>query len=299
MSIDVTIRQKSLMKKELPLKVILGNNLSYGTFDGLRLVPGVINGNEFIAYNSDRIGRGFSVTYDPAKKQEITLRALTPTSTEELHEFYQCVGRIVNHWKCELEVDGEKITPDAFQRGLPQMCRFNEGALRNFSDDILNGEKGNLTLFCAFWPLVIGKDEAELFEKDGVGAFRDWLHKKQSMDAYYAKPGFFDENGTVIGRYVLTENTLSIFPLKGHVPFGSIDKRTNKPLVCDGYKMYLYSTTKDSILGILPYEEFFQYINSKKISRYDAEHVVVKPLYLAELNGILAAAHEAETEIGG
>lgn len=46
MSIDVTIRQKGFFKKELPLKVILGNNLSCGTFDGLRLETDVIKGNE-------------------------------------------------------------------------------------------------------------------------------------------------------------------------------------------------------------------------------------------------------------
>lgn len=299
MSIDVTIRQKGFFKKELPLKVILGNNLSYGTFDGLRLETGVIKGDEFIVYNSARIGRGFSVAYDQANKSEIALRLLHPTSTEELHDFYQCVGRIVNCWKCVLEVDGEETGPDDFQRGLSQMCRFNESTLRHMANEIINEKRGNTTLFSAFWPLVIGKTEAELFNESGVEAFRDWLHKKQSIDAYYAKPAFFEENGTVIGRYVIIENTLSIFPLKGQVPFGAVDNRTNKPLLCDFYKMYVYSTTKDSMLGNLPYEQFFQYINNKKISRYDADHIMIKPLYLAELKGILGTAHEAEKEIGG
>ena len=45
MSIDITIRQKGFFKKDLPLEIILGNNLSYGAYDdGWRLEIGVMDG---------------------------------------------------------------------------------------------------------------------------------------------------------------------------------------------------------------------------------------------------------------
>lgn len=297
MSVDVTIRQKGFFKKDLPLEVILGNNLSYGTFDGLRLETGVMKGGEFIAYNNAHIGRGFSVTYDKANPNEIALRLLNPTSNEELHDFYQCVGRIVNRWKCELGVDGETVEPSDFQRGLSRMREFNANALRKMAEDICNGESGNLTLFSAFWPLVIGKMEAELFKEGGVDAFRDWMHKKQSIDAYYAKPRFFMVDHTVVGRYVITENTLSIFPLKGRVPFGAVNSKTNEPLTCENYEMCFYSTTRNAGIGEIPYEQFFSYVDGKKIRRYDADHVVVKPISLAEMEEIVGLSAKKDERV--
>ena len=289
MSIDVVIRQKGFFKKDLPLKTILGNNLSYGAFDGLRLETGVMKGSEFIAYNSSHIGRGFSVNYDRSKPNEITLRLLNPTSNEELHDFYQCIGRIVDHWKCDLEVDGEQTTPSDFQKGLPWVRKCNARYLLDMAEEICSGKSGNLTLFSAFWPLAVGKPEAELFKVEGVDAFRDWMHKKQSIDAYYAKPRFFLLNRSAIGRYVITENTLSIFPLKGCVPFGVVDPKTNEPLKCEIYEMWFYSTSEKMMLGGVPYEKFFESIHHGKISRYDAEHVLVKPIPYAEMNRILTA----------
>lgn len=296
MSIDVTIRQKGFWKKELPFKVILGNNLSYGTYDGLRLEIGVLKGDEFVAYNRNQIGRGFSVLYHQGRHPEIRLRLLSPTSVQELYDFYQCIGRIVNCWKCTLEVDGEEMAPSDFQKGLPQMRRFNESALRHMAAEILREERGNTTLFSALWPLVIGKPEAEIFKEGGVAAFEEWLHQKQALDAYYAKPHFFDENGQIVGRYIITENTLSIFPLKGQVPFGTVNTNTNEPLRCDNYQMYLYSISKDEMIGNLPYEDFFQYINQNRVSRYDAGHVLIAPLRLAELKDALKSAEDMGKE---
>ena len=289
MSIDVMIRQKGLFKQALPLRVILGNNLRIS----------VLKSDEIIVYNSNHIGRGFSVTYHQQQKQkETALRLLTPTSVQELHDFYQCVGRIVNCWKCTLEVDGEVMDPAVFQRGLQEMCRFNENALHHITAEIIREEDKNLTLFSALWPLAIGQIEARLFEEGGVEAFGTWMHKKQSIDAYYAKPSFFAENGQVVGRYVITENTMSIFPLVGQVPFGMVDSRTNEPLECSCYQMYVYSSSKDEMMGSMEYEQFLQYIDHKKISRYDGCHVLIRPLRLAELKAILMSA-SAKNEFGG
>lgn len=290
MSIDVIIKQKGIFKKDLPIKVILGNNLSYGTFDGLRLKRGVIDGDEFIVYNSACISRGVSVIYKKSDPNKIILRLLNPTSNEELRDFYQCIGRISDYWKCELEVDGEKKTPSDFQRGFEEICEFNARILHEWSENICSGKSGNFTLFSAFWPLAIGKTEAELFMEKGVDTFRDWMHKKQSIDAYYAKPQFFASDDSVSGKYVITEDTLSIFPLKGHVPFGVVDTRTNKQLVCEDYKMCFCSITKNAIIGEMPYEQFFKCIDDKKIDRYDAEHVIIYPISLAEMEQILALA---------
>ena len=61
MSLDVCITQKGLFKKGIPLEVILGNELSYGNFDGLCLECGQLGETEFLAYHPAHIGRGLDV----------------------------------------------------------------------------------------------------------------------------------------------------------------------------------------------------------------------------------------------
>ena len=58
MSIDITITQKGLLKKALPLPVILGKDLQYGALEGERLEPGKLGEADLIAYLPEAIGRG-------------------------------------------------------------------------------------------------------------------------------------------------------------------------------------------------------------------------------------------------
>lgn len=297
MSIDITIKQKGLSRKALPLSILLGSSLSYGSPDGPRLKPGVIEGSEFIIYNPDCISRGISVRYDPKKRKEIRLRLLNPTSEQEIHALYQCVGRIVNCWKCELEVDGTKTSPADFQRGLPAMLDLNERALYSFLEKILSGESYHMTFFSAMCPLTMGSEEAVQFKTGGVAAFRDWLHEKQSIDAYYAQPSFYRTDEGIVGRYVIGEDTLSIFPDKGRVPFGTTDPDTGKALQCEVYEMYLFSLKLDSILGKVPYDEFFPLLAPGKRSRFDAGHSLIKPLSTDEMKEMLGKYNELYPEV--
>lgn len=67
MSIDIAVRQKGLFKKAMPLKVILGDELAYGAFEGVSLTPGKLDEDEFVAYHPQHIARGFSVGWSVNK----------------------------------------------------------------------------------------------------------------------------------------------------------------------------------------------------------------------------------------
>ena len=49
-------------------------------------------------------------------------------------------------------------------------------------------------MYSVMFPVVLGVPEAEKFRHD-VDAFGRWLHEKQSVDAYYARPQFFQNRG--------------------------------------------------------------------------------------------------------
>lgn len=290
MSIDITIHQKGLFKKEMPLEVILGKELHYGDYeDMLRLEVGKLGETEFLAYHPKHIGRGFSVIWNPQEKETITLRLLTPSTPEELRDFYDSIKRITDYWKCSMEMDGNAIRPDEFQKGFADILDFDRRTLKDMSQRIVSGESSELTLFSAFWPLVMGEPEARQFLED-PNAYTVWLHEKQSVDAYYAKPSFYRTEEGVIGRYALTEETLSIFPVKPYVPFGFCDPETNQALQCDRFELFLYSITRQETVGMAEYSRIMQSINQDKLSRYDANHVLIEGLTWEEMEAVFQKA---------
>ncbi len=292
MSIDISIVQKGLFKKTMPLEVILGKELHYGCYEGiLCLETGKLGEKEFIAYHPEHIARGFSVVWNPQEKERITLRALTPSTPEELRDFYDAVKRMTDYWQCTLEVDGNRVQPDEFQKGFANMLDFDRRALKHFAQRVVSKEIGDQTLFSAFWPLVMGKPEAERFVND-PDAYTAWLHEKQSIDAYYANPSFFRTEDGIVGRYALTEGRLSIFPVKPYVPFGIIDPETNKELQCDRYEIFLYSITRQGTVGVAEYSRIMQSIDQNKMSRYDANHVLIEGLTLEEMETVFRKASE-------
>ena len=69
MAIDILIKQKMFGGKTMPLDVILGEHLHYGNFVTDQLNIGELGENEFVAYNPDSIGRGFSVIWNSGEKK--------------------------------------------------------------------------------------------------------------------------------------------------------------------------------------------------------------------------------------
>ncbi len=82
MGIDITIKQKGSTKKEILLATVLGEDLSVGYFDGVRLEDDEEQGYA-VAYNPNLIGRGI-VIYFSEDKMDIDLRISFPTSKEEI-----------------------------------------------------------------------------------------------------------------------------------------------------------------------------------------------------------------------
>jgi len=283
MSLDITITQKGLFKKTLPLEVILGNRLSYGSYDyAWRLEEGKTEENMFTAFLPDALARGFSVTWNCEEKQCVGLRLLTPTAREEIREFYSAVMRIMNYWNADLTVDGEKTSLRKWAGGMGDYIEFNTRALDDYCRGVIDGSSNVMTFFSALWPLTVGRDEAEKFAGD-PDAFERWMHEKQSVDAYCAAPMFFGKDGTVVGRYVFVENCRCIFPKEPSVPFGLNDAATGKALECGEYMVGICPEEGEGISETVGFGEFLSRLPSGKVSRYDGKSLLIEPVALDEL----------------
>lgn len=284
MSIEITITQKGLIKRELPFEVICGNDLQFGTFDGLRLDEGVIGSKEFILYHPGHIGRGFSVVWCKGEKNQVDLRLLTPAPSEEIDDFYDTVERIVRVWKnSTITQDGTEISLEDIPRLRTESKQFN---LRTLHD--MCSEDTDWTMFCAFWPLTLTNDEKKRFSQaDSLDEFRDCLHDKQSIDVYYAKPRFYSngDGDGFIGIYTLTEDTRSVFPKTPFVPYGVTDS-TGKPLEVDRWFVGISSITKNAYLGQIAYDNFITNIEGQ--SEYDAYNVLIENASLEAVESLIA-----------
>lgn len=286
MSIDIRITQKGLRKKTLPLEVITGGTLVYGSGDGTKFEEGNLEGEEILLYHPQHVSRGFSITWTPKEKTFVDLRAVNPDSAEGLQDFFDTIARISEYWKCEIEMDGEIIKAEELKSRIPEIQEFNRGVLGDICTDILTGEKSALTLFSVMFPLTLGKKEAELFGEDPenvkMDAFADWLHERQTMDAYFARPQFYRTPNGILGGYAVTEGCRTIFPVKAQVPFGMEDPETGKALKCDQFEVFFYSTTMEKMIGKCNFDEFARKVSSQA-ERFDGDKFLFEGIPLETL----------------
>lgn len=282
MSIDVLVKQKLFGSKPMPLDVILGGQLHYGNFADDQLNVGELGKEEFIAYNPKSIGRGFSVIWNPAEKKKIALRLPQPSTTQELTDFYAAVERMAKHWGASLIVDGSKMSLDTFMAGFQDMLEFNNKVIKQFSQEILNGEHDDLTLYSAMYPLTIGKEEATHF-LDSPDSYSQWLHEKQSMDVRFASPHFYMDDNGIFAKYTLFNNLPTIFPDKPTVPFGAVDPRTGKRLECNDWGISIGILGETSFLCEIAYSEFLNLIPEDKKSKFDATHFLLSEFTKEEI----------------
>ena len=285
MSIDVLIKQKLFGGKTMPLKVILGDNLHYGDFVNDKLNEGELGESEFIAYNPQSIGRGFSVIWNPSEKKTITLRLPQPSTTQELKDFYAAIERMVKYWDAKLVVDGNRLRLDSFMTSLQDMIEFNVKIIKQFSQQVLDGEHDTLTLYSTMWPLSIGKEEATLF-LNNPDSYAEWLHEKQAMDVYFASPHLYADDNGVFGRFHLMNNLPAIFPNQPTVPFGTTDPQTGKQLECNQWVILLGIEGADEPLCEMEYSKFLSLIPDSKKTRYDGSHFLLAELSEEEMRNL-------------
>ncbi len=294
MAIDVLIKQKLFGGKTMPLEVILGEDLYYGNFVNDRLDEGELGETEFVAFNPESIGRGFSVIWNPKEKKTITLRLPLPSTTQEIKDFYMAIERMVKYWDGKLIVDGSRVSLSDFLSGFDNMVDFNNKTIKRISGQILNGEQGALTLYSAMWPLVIGKEEATLFIEN-PDCFAQWLHEKQEMDVYFANPAFYAGDNGIFARYVLRNDLPAVYPHQPIVPFGAIDPTTGKQLECEEWWIALGIEDEEGILCEMEYSEFLSLIPENKKSKFDASRFLLAEMTEEEIRMMATRYNEIAT----
>ncbi len=285
MAIDVMIEQKLFGRKNMPLEVILGESLNYGNFENDMLNIGELGENEFIAYNPEKIGRGFSVIWTPEEKRRLYLRLPLPSTTRELKDFYCTIERMVKYWGARLTADGSRVSLSEFLDGYDDMVEFNYRALKQFSAQILDGTQEMLTLYSAMWQLTLGKEEAAIFSNEPE-RFDEWLHEKQDIDVFFESPDLYNSENGIFGRFFITDELPAIFPNEPTVPFGITDSETGKALECKNWYIAVGFHDEKRPIREMEYSEFLDSLPEDKKTRYDGNHFLLDALTKEEIKMI-------------
>lgn len=286
MSIEINIKNKSKNNTSPSVEYITDNLFRYGSFDGTRL-----NHNErgpdgsISMFNPNLIGRSISVDFG---KDEINLYLPLPTSAEEIDDFYNTAKRVADFWGGEVETkqDGTPFDPYNSEELAEDAKITSEKAV----GQILNGEFQNPILFCALWAIYLDKNDVELL-KDGkpLEALRDFMHKMQNIDAYYARPNLLTtkRRDGIFGMYVFSENVVSIIPAAPRIPLGLKNPKTGKPPVVEDWYICLYSSSQEKVVGHVMYDDFFKALKPENYIRYDAQNYILKDFSLEQIEIIL------------
>lgn len=282
MSIVVNLNQKQgkIKKVDLPFleNWLQQEKASFGLpNEALVLCPyegeADIRGQLLVLYQPKKIGRGIGFFVDQDYRVEMNLNY--PNTEEDICLFYQLIESF-----CNLS-----DTPEFDQEGevhfLSQIDALKEEAILFNRDLVKNNLKPDLQIFGAVYPITLEKELIKklrkLQQEEAVSLFSTYLHEKQSLDCYYAKPKLYKHNqtGEISACYALTENVRTIFPVRPILPYPYHLPDGEKVANWEVHFVVESQEENYQMLGVLSFEEAFKILSFKKKPHFDADHIVI------------------------
>lgn len=294
MGLNLKIEAPFFHRKPLPLSVITGDKLCYGNTDEyVQTMLGEVGKSDFIAFDPEHIGRGFQVVWHEGERKSVFLRLPLPCSRGDLIAFYAAAERIATFWRGTLWVDGEKTSLKAFQETLDEHIAENERFIQMMAGKMMSMTEHSLEIYGAMWPLRPGKEEAERFLQS-PDEFDKWLHEKQSIDACYwpvvyglAPDGQSAMAGTTFSPLEVPCIYLDKVPPSG---FTVAEPGTGRRVPVTQWPIIVEDDAGQ--ICEIPYGEFRAKLPVDKVSRYDADKILIQPMTGEELRAIYTPKKE-------
>lgn len=214
MSVTAKILQKSLFKKKLDVDDIIKiSGLAYGVCDSdYRLIENE-KGEHTLLYDTEHLARGIDLWLE---NNDILLSLSLPTAKEEIRTFYNTIEKICNKLKTDTYIREEEkvrlIQSDDFIKADEQgaLC-----GLEQISENIKE-KYSHFQVFGIKNPISLGEKEINEIGND-LDKFGEFLHEKQSIDAFYNAPRVYKKDDKIFGVYAVVQDCTSILPAKPYV----------------------------------------------------------------------------------
>ena len=296
MSIDVLIKNKQLFKKTLSLQDVTLGKYACGKLDEFGRNDRKSCEGNIVIYDPKKIGRGVSLTWTPDMKNEIALSVNFLSTKYDMEMFYAIIRNVMQVWKAKtFEQDGISFS----EADIDRLCDKQKESSLAFMSDVNQLTKGNksefITIFGAMFPLDIEIQVIEKYgaEKDAEG-YAEYLHKLQSIDAYYAVPLIYKNKkkaNSFLGNFAITSDTDTVFPIEAKVPFGFKNPTTGGDLSCDFFAVTLFSYKKNKVVGTMFFEDFIKQAEVLNNPMFDKTHVLLKGISEEKMDELANSEH--------
>ncbi len=233
-------------------------NLEYGASDNFYCLDKGQTGRYTILYDKNKIGRGFEVWNE---NESVCMRLPLPTTGHDIDIFHKTVEIVCKEMNTFFyECDGETLAITDLYKNTDDYKYSSMQAIRHIRNNTEDDSTKYMILFGALNPVFIGQNECNEIG-DTLEGFDNFMHRLQSLDAFYATPRFYQrQDGSVFGTYFVGENIVTTVPLNPADPFHKIDE-------LDSYYVRLPDGND------VPYSDFIS--NIRMADYYDAGHITL------------------------
>lgn len=281
-AVDIELRQIRLLPRHLPDELFLLPGMGHGRLYREQLIPGETSKYGFVAYLPEHLGRGIRVRRKPDKPRSVFLNLALPASREEIAAVFAMARQVVEQRMCRIFIGGTEVRSTALIRLRKDYEVFNLQVLHHLMRNIINEETGSLIMSCTMHSLTAGAEEAEQFwAGTDPDAFRDWMHRLQSVEARVAEPEILrnNETGVHTGVYDLRLGETTLFPNKPMIPLRFYDLKTGVPTTyIENWQVRLVDAQLKQTYGYLTFERLRTALPEEKVFYYDGGRYGIMPL---------------------
>lgn len=164
-----------------------------------------------VLYNKECITRGIYI--DEFTSSKVHLHMPMPATQTDLDMLADLTKRIAEEWNAKTVLfDDESTKISEIDKTIEQEAMFNRGFLKGLPEMFGDKKCKSITIACVMWPIDASLELLTSFADD-YPAFAAYLHKLQSIDAYFAAPQYhMAENGLaalypiIEGNFILPDD---------------------------------------------------------------------------------------------
>ena len=250
-----------------------------------------ISNYECLLIGEDNVsGRGFELSYN-SKNKSYVIRVFTPSTREDWILALEYIKTLAKRFNSEIINErGEIYTVDNIDK-----FDYESDILFGINSISLKINDREIDKYIIFGINRVVSFDGKMIEKiygssNAIDTFSNMVKEIQYLDAYSAHQNFYKNNddGKIMGGYVLTQGVRTILPYEPSVEFENSDILKNDDIsfwniglvIIDGDE-----NDKKNYYGVgnLNYNDFIKKLPKNKYKFIDASYIMVEPLSKEEI----------------
>ena len=235
-------------------------------------------------------GRGFELSYN-SKNKSYVIRVFTPSTREDWILALEYIKTLAKRFNSEIINErGEIYTVDNIDK-----FDYESDILFGINSISLKINDREIDKYIIFGINRVVSFDGKMIEKiygssNAIDTFSNMVKEIQYLDAYSAHQNFYKNNddGKIMGGYVLTQGVRTILPYEPSVEFESSDILKNDDISFWNIGLIIIDGDENDEksyygVGNLNYNDFIKKLPKNKYKFIDASYIMVEPLSKEEI----------------